>query len=364
VAGKSRKLFSPGEYIRDELEARGWMQDDLAAIMGRPLKTVNQIITGVKAITPQTAKELAAAFGTSAELWVNLESAYRLALEDSEQGDVARRAELFGQAPIREMMRRRWITTSDNIADVEDELRTFLTAPNLAAAARKSTSYDTTTPAQKAWLCRAYNLAAKLPAGKYDQERARKMLPQLHLLTVSEQEIRKIPAVLAEMGIRFLVVEHLQQTKIDGAALWRGDSPVIVVSLRFDRIDGFWHTLCHELSHVLHGDGWTLDDDLIGADRIGAESRSEVECRADDEASNFLVPSAKIDSFIARHRPRFSKVNIIRFANLHQIHPGIVVGQLQHRKAIKYSHSREMLVPVRQLLADVAFTDGWGHFPD
>ncbi|MFT5093639.1 MAG: hypothetical protein ACI93T_002468, partial [Porticoccaceae bacterium] len=40
--------------------------------------------------------------------------------------------------------------------------------------------------------------------------------------------------------------------------------------------------------------------------------------------------------------------------------PGIIVGQLQYRKAISYSHSREMLVPVRDLVTNVAITDGWG----
>ena len=52
-------------------------QEALAHILGRPINSINQIIKGKKAITPQTARELAAAFGTSAELWMNLESAYR-----------------------------------------------------------------------------------------------------------------------------------------------------------------------------------------------------------------------------------------------------------------------------------------------
>lgn len=67
------EAFVPGEYIRDELDARGWTQADLAAIMERPLPTVNQIISGKKAITPETAIELGQAFGTSPELWMNLE---------------------------------------------------------------------------------------------------------------------------------------------------------------------------------------------------------------------------------------------------------------------------------------------------
>jgi ribosome-binding protein aMBF1 (putative translation factor) len=57
-----RKVFPPGEFIRDELEARGWSRQDLAAILGRPIQVVNLIINGKKAITPETAKELAKAF--------------------------------------------------------------------------------------------------------------------------------------------------------------------------------------------------------------------------------------------------------------------------------------------------------------
>ncbi|MCI0333556.1 MAG: helix-turn-helix domain-containing protein, partial [Planctomycetes bacterium] len=61
------EFFPPGEFIRDELEARNWTQEDLAEILGRPLRSVNQIIAGKKAVTPQTAQELAAAFGTTPE---------------------------------------------------------------------------------------------------------------------------------------------------------------------------------------------------------------------------------------------------------------------------------------------------------
>ncbi len=359
-------MFPPGDYIRDELEARGWAQQDLAEIMNRPLKSVNQIISGTKSITPQTACELAAALGTSAELWMNLESAYRLALESlekNEQNDVARRAALYERAPIREMVRRQWIRRSDDVADLELQLDQFF-SPALAVAARKATSYEVTTPPQKAWLQRAFNLAQKLPASHYSQPKAQKLLSSLHALTVSEHEIRKVPQVLGEMGIRFLVVEHLPQTRIDGATMWHENQPIIAVSLRYDRIDCFWHTLAHELSHVLHGDSWSIDENLVAGNRIGSTDRSEQEIRADEEASQFLIPQDHLDSFIAKHRPRFSKVNIIRFANSIQIHPGIVVGQLQHRKAIKYSHSREMLVSIRTTLTDTAFTDGWGHFAE
>ncbi len=75
--------FAPGEYIRDELEARGWTQQDFASMLNRPLPIVNLIITGKRAVTPETANGLAAAFGNSPEYWISLESAYRLGLANN-----------------------------------------------------------------------------------------------------------------------------------------------------------------------------------------------------------------------------------------------------------------------------------------
>jgi HTH-type transcriptional regulator/antitoxin HigA len=43
------------------------------------------------------------------------------------------------------------------------------------------------------------------------------------------------------------------------------------------------------------------------------------------------------------------------------VHPGVVVGQLQHRGELEYRHNRDMLVNVRDHLIGVALTDGWGQ---
>jgi HTH-type transcriptional regulator / antitoxin HigA len=70
--------FPPGAFIREELEARGWSQRDLAEILGRPVQTINALVNGKKRVTPETAVALGAAFGTSAEFWLNLETAHQL----------------------------------------------------------------------------------------------------------------------------------------------------------------------------------------------------------------------------------------------------------------------------------------------
>ena len=84
------EVFPAGEFIREELEARGWTQRDLARILDRPIQVVNQIVNGKKAITPDTAIGLGQALGTSADLWLNLDVTYRLSLARRRQAAYAR----------------------------------------------------------------------------------------------------------------------------------------------------------------------------------------------------------------------------------------------------------------------------------
>lgn len=71
--------YPPGQLIREELEARGWSQQDLAQVMGKNHALLSEIVNTKRAITPETAQALADAFGTSPELWLNLDANYRLA---------------------------------------------------------------------------------------------------------------------------------------------------------------------------------------------------------------------------------------------------------------------------------------------
>lgn len=87
------EAFPPGEYLRDELEARGWTQTQFARIVGRPAQLVNEIINGRKRITERTALELAAALGTSARVWLNLENSYRLWKAKGPNPAIAKRAD-------------------------------------------------------------------------------------------------------------------------------------------------------------------------------------------------------------------------------------------------------------------------------
>jgi HTH-type transcriptional regulator/antitoxin HigA len=197
---------------------------------------------------------------------------------------------------------------------------------------------------------------------RFDRDKFVRGLSDLHQFVASEHDIRQVPKLLAQLGVRLVIIEHLKGTRIDGAALWLDErSPVIALSLRYDRIDSFWFTLAHECMHVVHRD-CSLDSDLVGEKREPTAEKDEIEKRADLEAAAFLVPTDEMEGFLLRMQERFSKSDINRFANRIQVHPGIIAGQLHHRFGT-YSHHREMLVPVRQIAIESALSDGWGVCP-
>lgn len=354
--------FPPGEYIQDEIDARGWTIDDLVAITGISRRHVINLIQAKSGITPDTAKALAEAFGQDAQTWMNLQVTFELARAVEEDRGIARRARIFSKVPVRELKRRGWIadTTSDNELEQEVcrllEIPSIEHEPNIAVAARKSTSYDVDTASQVAWYCRCRQLAPGVSAIEYNDTNWSQCVERLLALAENEADLRLVPKVLAEAGIRLLLVQHLRQTMIDGVAFWLdAKSPVVALSLRYDRIDNFWFTLMHELIHIKYRDA----SPPIDVDILNTTNLTDIELRANSEASSYLIPTDKLESFISRIRPHYYQEKIVQFARARKVHPGIVVGQLQRRGELKYQQLRKLLVKARDHFARNALTDGW-----
>jgi addiction module HigA family antidote len=72
----------PGEILMEDfIEGFGITQNKLAVSIGVPPRRINEIVHGKRGITADTAIRLARYFGTSEELWMNLQSSYELRLE-------------------------------------------------------------------------------------------------------------------------------------------------------------------------------------------------------------------------------------------------------------------------------------------
>jgi HTH-type transcriptional regulator/antitoxin HigA len=342
----------PGRILRRELEARTWSQQDLASILGRPTQAISEIIGGTKAITPETAVALGAAFGTSAEFWASLESNYRVALaRRTPQDEVARKARIYDYAPVRELIKRGWLPSVHSAEDLERAVLDFFRIsdlsrePKLSVSLRSSAHGDgTSLAAQRAWVRRVEQHVEGKKLPPYDQRRLAEAIPALRRLAGDPAAVAAVPTMLEELGVAFVVVRHLSGTKLDGAAAFVQGTPTVALTMRFDRIDYFWFTLFHEIAHLVLGhDGGHLDVDA-STDDIDEEERA-----ANAMAAGWLL-GAELEALCERS-PRLSKKAIEAFAEQHHIHPGLVVGRLQGMNRIPYSQLRGLLVKVAEHLA-------------
>ena len=76
----------PGEHLAEELEASNMSAAELARQLDVPTNRITSIINGQRSITGDTALRLAHFFGTSAELWLNLQSLYDLRVAEQKAG--------------------------------------------------------------------------------------------------------------------------------------------------------------------------------------------------------------------------------------------------------------------------------------
>jgi HTH-type transcriptional regulator/antitoxin HigA len=364
------EVFPPGEFLREELEAREWSQQELADILDRPPRLISELIAGKRAITPETARGLADAFGISAEYWMNLESQYQLSKVKSTNDNVARKSRLYSKFPVREMMRRGWVRASENLKVLEQRFCEFfnipdmMTQPALSHRAKKTDVNVDVTPLQLAWLFRVRAMAVQQIVPTYSDEKLLAAVEKLKTLVLAPEETRHVPPILAEAGVRLVFVEPMTGSKIDGACFWiADDKPVIGMTMRFDRIDNFWFVLRHEIEHVLRGDGKD-GNPIIDTDvGVGNDEMAECEVRANEAGANFCVPSDQLDNFIARIQPYFSEQKVLLFAQRINVHPGLVVGQLQ-RKLGRHDFLRKYQVKVRACVLPAADVDGWGSFSE
>ena len=91
----ARPPIHPGEILADELKELGVTPTELSRQILVPTNRITQIIHGMRGITGDTALRLGHWFGTSAQFWLNLQSAYDIRLAEEKVGKE------IGQLPTR-----------------------------------------------------------------------------------------------------------------------------------------------------------------------------------------------------------------------------------------------------------------------
>ena len=80
------KPVHPGEILREELETLGLSVNTLSKALGVPVNRVTTILNGQRRVSADTALRLARYFGTTPQLWLNLQQTWELRRAEIEKG--------------------------------------------------------------------------------------------------------------------------------------------------------------------------------------------------------------------------------------------------------------------------------------
>lgn len=338
----------PGESILDLAEERGWTQAELAQRLGYSEKHISQLINGKAAVTLDAAQRLERVLGSTLDFWLTLEANYqkhlaRLEAERRHTDWVPWLEEL----PLKDLMangaiEKRRLMDKNKPGLVQACLRFFgVASPDewrahyggMKMAFRRSREEQCDVGAISAWLRLGEQQAEQLDGPKYPKynkacfEQALQAIRGLTHLPPQEFE-PQIRQLLHEAGVLLVLVPAIPRAHVSGVARWLSPTrPIIQLSLFGKTNDRFWFTFFHEAAHILlHANSKEEKKSIFLDDPNAAHTEDPKEHEANQWAGNLLIPEEH-----AERLPRLTcKAMILAFANEIDVHPGIVVGRLQH----------------------------------
>ena len=243
---------------------------------------------------------------------------------------------VWRQLPYKEMIKRKWFDLPRGGNPIEKVKEYFLHAagPQFATAFHRKKMRSGNVPneyALLAWQARILEQArdkiedGTLGAFALDD----RWLPELARLTKRKDGPKRARGLLAEKGIVLVVERHLPGSYLDGAAMLADrETPVVGLTLRYDRLDNFWFVLMHELGHVfLHlFDGLRFDF----FDEESASDSDTIEAEADKFALDTLIPQHLWDQCLSRFALSEEAVRIN--AKTIGIDPSIIAGRIRKER--------------------------------
>ena len=337
------------------LEEKGFYQAELARRMGRPIPAINEIIKGAKIITSETALQLERVLGVPAHIWTGLEAQYQLMkARANEQAQLEKDIPLLKAVPFNELANLGFVRKTRVAFEKVKELQRFFGVSALAnmpqvkafaPAFRCSSKHNASPYALAAWLRCGAIKAQEIETKPFSKENLEAVVAEAKKMTCQSPSVYlpNLKRMLAEAGVALVIMPHLPKTYANGATFWLGsDKAVVLLSIRGSWADMFWFSLFHELAHVLkHDKRLTYINDGI--------SNPEVQ-KQEDEANAFageqLIPSKAYEAFLQTEQ--FGSDAIRTFAQEIGVHPGVIVGRLQHDNRLPMktalNHMRERYI--------------------
>ena len=339
-------ISPPGDTISDLLEEKDWTQTQLAERLGYTTKHISQLINGKAPISEQTALKLERVLGSTVAFWLSREAQYRARIAKAEEeARLQSWTSWLDQLPAKDLMRQGLIPKRRMVAKhkpsiVSDLLHFFGVASpaewqdyyaSMECAFRRTQTSQSDIGAISAWIRQGENIAEQVTCPKYSKPKFEKAVQQIRQLTLLEpQQFEPLLKKLCkEAGVAFVLVPSIPRAHVSGMARWLNPhKPLIQLSLYGRQNDRFWFTFFHEAAHILlHDKKDIFLDNWDGETKMPSQQEKE----ADDWSKDFLI-SPQHSTALPDLK---SKEAVVEFANKIGIHPGIVVGRLQHDELIR-----------------------------
>jgi len=332
----------PGSTVAAILSARSLSRESFADALGESIEKVQRLLLGLETVNDDLADRLSRSLGSSRAFWLAREAQYRTDSERIRLREVGvSREDWVKQFPTREMATLGWIGNFRSSDQAADECLKFFGVADVAAwqaryagaaavaAFRMSSSVKANTGAVTAWLRWAELVAGRTPCAHWDPEAFRGRLQIAKRLTWQKNPAIFLPnlrRLCAEAGVVVVVARTPRGCPASGATRFLSpNKAMMVLSFRYRSDDQFWFTFFHEAAHLL----------LHGPDALFLEDEGEVTSDEEREANEFaeatMVPPEHLAELVTLPR---DKESILRFARRIGVAPGLIVGQLQHRKRV------------------------------
>ena len=316
-------------------------QAELAERTGLTPKTVNEMIKGKAAVTPDTALHLERVLGLPASFWNNLQRRFDEAQAREAEARRLRRAIAWaGRFPLRTMGRWKWLDLPHNRVDrVRAVLNFFGTATpeawearwaSVKVAFRCASGFEVDQYALACWLRQGEIQATAIETEPYDPGAFRQALETARGLTAlpDVEFLDPLRQVCAAAGVAVVFVPELPRVRTYGATRWLSPRKAMLqLSLRQKSDDQLWFSFFHEAAHILlHPKKAVFLERKDGGD--------ELEREADRFAGEHLIPTAAYEAFV--EYGEFDAESVAQLAAALEIPPGILVGRLQHDGHLPY----------------------------
>ena len=185
---------------------------------------------------------------------------------------------------------------------------------------------------QATWFQMAKNYSTNFKVGEYKKKSLEDLFEYIADFTYQDDGISTFLNELNKCGVIFFVLPHLEKTYLDGSAFVQNSNPVIVYTARYKRIDNFWFTIAHEITHVLKHLN-SLITFLL--DNFHEEPSDNIEKEANKLASKHLKHPEILD-YLHPYFNYLTSNKVIECSNSLNVHPSIIIGALAFNKTISF----------------------------